>query len=198
MVGSCVSHAAVVAERTAGFQRRLDACYTRAVRWAYLLSVWLHILAAITWIGGMLFLVLVVVPWLRGGARVDAATFLRETGGRFRTVGWTCFAILLGTGVVNLWARGVRPDDLMDPAWLASPFGRAVLLKLLIFAAVLGVSGIHDFVVGPRATAAIERQAPGSAEAARLRRQASLLGRLNVFLALCLVALGVILVRGWP
>jgi putative copper resistance protein D len=167
------------------------------MRWVYLISVWLHVVAAIVWIGGMLFLVLVVVPWLRSGARVDAGAFLRDTGARFRTVAWTCFATLFVTGAVNLWMRGVRPADLLRPAWLASPFGRAVGLKLVVFALVLGVSGIHDFVLGPRATAAIERD-PRSPEAERIRRQASLLGRLNVVLALCLVALGVVLVRGWP
>jgi len=167
------------------------------MRWLYLTSVWLHILAAIVWIGGMGFLVLVVVPWLRAGARVEAGAFLRETGARFRTVGWTCFAILFVTGSINLWMRGVRPADLASPDWLAAPFGRAVGLKLVLFALVLGVSGIHDFVLGPRATAAIER-APRSPEAERVRRQASLLGRANVLLALCLVALGVVLVRGWP
>jgi len=167
------------------------------VRALYLVSVWLHILAAIAWIGGMFFLVLVVVPWLRAGGRVEAGTFLRETGARFRDVAWTCFAVLLVTGLFNLWARGVRPDDLLDPAWAASPLGRAALLKLLLFALALGVSGVHDFVLGPRATAAIER-APRSPEAERFRRQASLLGRANVLLALCLVGLGVVLVRGWP
>ena len=47
----------------------------------------LHILAAIVWIGGMSFLVLVVVPWLRKkGGGTDAGRFLRETGERFRNV----------------------------------------------------------------------------------------------------------------
>jgi hypothetical protein len=45
-------------------------------------------------------------------------------------------------------------------------------------------------------TKAIERD-PRSTEAAALRRQASLLGRLNVVLALLLVAIGVVIVRGW-
>lgn len=64
----------------------------------YLFSVWVHILAATVWIGGMLFLVLVIVPWLRRGGRADPALFLRETGERFRNVGWTCFGLLLVTG----------------------------------------------------------------------------------------------------
>jgi uncharacterized membrane protein len=163
----------------------------------YLVSVWLHILAAITWVGGMIFLVTVVVPWLRRGDRAQAATLLRETGTRFRTVGWICFAVIAVTGTYNLWARGVRLGNLVDPAWLASPFGRAVVIKLALFAVVIAMSAIHDFSVGPRASDALER-APGSADAERLRRQASLMGRGNALLALALVAMGVILVRGWP
>jgi copper resistance protein D len=161
----------------------------------YLISVWLHILAATVWIGGMAFLVLVVVPWLRSGNRANAGTFLRETGERFRNVGWTCFGIVLITGTFNLWIRGVRLSDFGRAAWLSSSFGQIVLLKLGTFALVLSVSILHDFSVGPRASSAIARD-PQSAEAQTLRRRASLLGRVNVVLALVLVAAGVMLVRG--
>lgn len=167
------------------------------MRVLYLVSVWLHILAAVTWIGGMAFLVTVVVPWLRRGDRTQAGRFLRETGTRFRDVGWSCFAVLVVTGTYNLWARGVRPGDLARTEWLASPFGRAVIVKLGLFALVLAVSAVHDFVVGPRASDALEKDAR-SPEAERLRRIASVLGRGNALLALALVAMGVILVRGWP
>lgn len=169
------------------------------MRLLYLTSVWIHILAATVWIGGIFFLVLVVVPWLRrdGTGAVDAGAFLRETGERFRNVGWTCFALLLVTGTFNLWVRGVRLGNLASVEWWTSPFGSAVGLKLAGFAVVLGVSAIHDFVIGPRATEAIQRDS-GSNEAAALRRRASRLGRLNGVLALVLVALGVVLVRGWP
>ena len=161
----------------------------------YLFSVWLHILAATAWVGGIFFLVLVVVPWLRSGGTTQAGTFLRETGERFRNVGWACFAIVLVTGTFNLWVRGVRLADFARPEWLSSPFGKTVLLKLGAFVLVLVVSAIHDFVVGPKATAAITRD-PRSPEAARFRRRASLLGRLNALLALVLVALAVMIVRG--
>jgi len=164
----------------------------------YVLSVWLHILAAVVWVGGMFFLVLVVVPWLRsGGGRANAGAFLRETGIRFRGVGWACFAVVLITGTFNLWVRGVRFGDLVDPGWLGSPFGSAVSLKLLAFLTVLVVSAVHDFVLGPKATIAITAD-PTSAEALGYRRKASLLGRVNALLGLTLVALAVIIVRGWP
>lgn len=166
------------------------------VRLLYLISVWVHILAATIWIGGMLFLVLVVVPWLRAGNREQAGAFLRDTGRRFRTVGWACFAILLVTGTYNLWVRGVRWGDLVDPVWLGSPFGRAVAVKLVVFTLVLIVSAVHDWSIGPRATRAMEAD-PRSELTAKLRRRASWLGRLNVILALVLVAAAVAIVRGW-
>lgn len=167
------------------------------MRLLYLLSVYLHVSSAIVWIGGMAFLVFVVVPWLRAGGQSVAGPFLRETGERFRRVGWICFAVLVITGSFNLWVRGVRWSSFVDPGWLASPFGRTVMLKLSIFAIVLAVSAFHDFVVGPRATRAILAD-PTSERAGRLRRQAARLGRLNALLALVLVGLAIVIVRGAP
>ena len=163
----------------------------------YVASVWLHILAATTWIGGMFFLVLVVVPWLRRQDRAQAAKLMRETGTRFRSVGWACFGILIVTGTFNLYARGVRLGDFTSAEWLLSPFGKAVSIKLLIFAVVLGLSVFHDFVLGPRATRAVEGD-PSSADALALRKLASWMGRANVLLALAIVWFAVIIVRGWP
>jgi len=165
----------------------------------YILSVFLHILAATVWIGGMFFVVLVFVPWLRGSAsgRENAAVILRETGVRFRTIGWICFAILTITGTYQLYVRGVRFGDFADSAFLGSPGGRLIVAKLAIFGVVLVMSYVHDFHVGPKATAAIEAD-PRSAEAARLRAAASRFGRLNAMLALVIVALAVMIVRGSP
>jgi copper resistance protein D len=163
----------------------------------YVISVWLHILAAMAWVGGMLFLVLVVVPWLRRGGGVDAGRFLHETGVRFRNVGWGCFALLLATGTFNLWFRGIRFTHFVDPAWLGTPYAKALIAKLVVFALIVAVSAVHDFSIGPRATRAL-RERPGAPEALTLRKRASLLGRLNAVLALVVVFVAVTLVRGWP
>lgn len=131
------------------------------------------------------------------GGRTDAAVFLRETGERFRNVGWICFGLLLVTGTFNLWVRGVQLSDFVRAEWLQSPFGKTVVMKLTAFLLVLAVSAIHDFVVGPRATRAIAAD-PRCTQAQLERRRASALGRINVVLALVLVASGVMLVRGAP
>ena len=58
----------------------------------------LHILPAVIWIGGMVFLGIVLIPVLRDPSlRAQAVPLIQRTGRRFRNLGWTCFVILVVT-----------------------------------------------------------------------------------------------------
>lgn len=157
---------------------------------AYVASVYLHILAAATWVGGIIFLVVVVVPALR---RAPSPELLREAVFRFRAVGWIAFAVLLVTGLYNLHMRGIGWAELTDPAFRATASGKALLIKLACFAVVLALQAAHDFSIGPRALAAMEAKTP---EAQRLRKQAGWIGRINGLITLVIVLCAVIVVRG--
>jgi copper resistance protein D len=164
----------------------------------YLVSVWLHIMAAVVWVGGTLFLVIVLVPAIRRpefGA--IASALIRFTALRFRWVGWVCFCIFAFSGFVNLAARGIGLQELRDALFWQGSFGRTLAIKLMLVAAILLISAFHDFVLGPRAAAAWEANSV-SARTFRLRRQAVQLGRLNLLLALAVILLGIMLVRGAP
>jgi copper resistance protein D len=164
----------------------------------YLISVWLHIMAAVVWVGGTIFLVIVLVPAIRCRQFAGVASALiRWTALRFRWVGWVCFGVFLFTGALNLVARGMDWRELRDPVFWQGSFGRILAIKLIVVAAILVISGFHDFFLGPRAAAAWESNA-ASAETLRLRRQAVQLGRLNLLLALAAILLGIMLVRGTP
>jgi uncharacterized membrane protein len=141
-----------------------------------LVVLWVHVLAAITWIGGMLFIALILVPVAR---RLEdqalRARLVRETGLRFRTVGWIALGLLVVTGLVNLW---------MHPGLLSSPRFHG---KLGLVVLTLILSAFHDFVLGPRAGA------PGADPSARVR--ASWIARLNVLVVLVIVLLALSLFR---
>jgi len=131
----------------------------------------LHLAAALTWVGGMLFVALVLVPVTR---RLEDAALRRllmhETGLRFRTVGWAAMALLVATGLVNVW---LRPELLTLPRFW-------VKVALVTIAVVL--SALHDFVLGPRA---------GRPDAApSMRPAASWVARVNLLLVLIVVYLG--------
>jgi copper resistance protein D len=153
----------------------------------YHLSVYLHILSAIIWIGGMLFLALVVVPVTRGLPPPERAALFGAVGRRFRTVGWVCIGLLLVTGGVNSVYRGVTWNNLFTSELWGSPFGTTLALKSLLVALMLGLSAYHDFVIGPRSVRVAESGHSG-VESERLRRQASMIGRAEALLALIVVA----------
>jgi len=115
----------------------------------YLISVWLHILAAMLWLGGMLYLVFVLVPVLRrkryGGI---AGRFLHEMGVQFRNLGWICFALLFASGTFNLTYPAAMRQHPTAPETerlrrQAGMFGRLNLLLglLVVFVAVMMVRG---------------------------------------------------------
>ena len=167
-----------------------------AMRSLYLASVVVHILAATLWAGGMLFLVFVLVPMLRTPAlRERAIELLTAMGLRFRSVGWASLLALVITGFINAAFRAPSPVALADAAWWAAPFGRQLAEKLGLVAVILVLSAVHDFWIGPRASALMISH-PGSPQTLRWRRAANWMGRLNLLLAIAVIALAVGLVRG--
>ena len=165
----------------------------------YVLSVWIHILAACLWIGGMLFLVLVLIPALRTlpDPRMRAE-LISVTGRRFRLVGWVTLAVLVITGWTNLYARGVRVAGLFDGAFWQVPFGQVLAWKLVFVLLILTLSVVHDFHVGPKASELASSRQASPEQALRWRRAATWMGRLNLLLALVVAACGVMLARGRP
>lgn len=160
----------------------------------YFANVTVHVLAALLWLGGMFFLAAVGAPVLRAlEPPALRARVFDQLGRRFRTVGWVAIAILLVTGVINVYYRGVlRADVLADPAFWSTPFGTALAWKLGAVAAMVVVSAVHDFAQGPAAA----RMVPGSPEALRARRRAAWLARINALLGLVVVLAAVHLARG--
>ncbi len=163
----------------------------------YLLSVWIHILTAMLWLGGALFISLVIAPALRRPASRQAAlATVQAIGPGLRHLGWMSFLVLLLTGLMNIIGRWGSLAPLAHAEFWRTPATHAFAGKLLLFVVILGLSAVHDFNIGPRA-ADLAVSAPGRPETLRLRRWAAWLGRVNVLLGLVVVACAVIVVRGW-
>src|SRR4051794_18410037 len=150
----------------------------------YQVSVFVHILSAIVWVGGMLFLALVVVPATRGLPPAERSALFGAISRRFRTVGWICIGVLIVTGAINAAFRGVTWDTMFTAALWSSAFGTTLALKIGVVAVMVGLSVYHDFVIGPRSVRIMKQgtlvMTPDViAEGQRLRSRASVIGRLE-------------------
>jgi len=68
-----------------------------------IILVWIHLIAATFWVGGMLFLSLVAVPLLKKDSDPSSAQrgFINMAR-RFRTFTWIALALLVITGTILL------------------------------------------------------------------------------------------------
>lgn len=162
----------------------------------YHLSVFIHIISAICWMGGMLFTVLVLVPVSRDSLlRERRGAFFALVGYRFSRISWFLFVILTLTGITNLLLRGYALPDLFSAAFWRSGFGETLSYKLGTFGLALAVSGVHDFHAGPRAAVLMDEQ-PDSSAARRMRALSAWLGRINLLLGLAIIYFAMRLMRG--
>jgi len=104
----------------------------------------LHILAAVTWIGGMIFLSLVLAPLVRGRkAAPEFMALFRSAALRFRPIVWVAIAVLLATGPMLLSMRGIQVSS--PTSWTG-----IVTVKLMLVALLLLLTLLHDLVFGPQ------------------------------------------------
>ena len=117
----------------------------------------------------------------------------RTLGKRFRTVGWICIAVLLLTGIGNLYFRDLlRMELLTDLEFWSSSYGTTLAWKLGCVGCIVSGSALHDFVLGPRAG----RLDPNSQTAEMERRRSAYIARANVIVGLALLIVAVRLARG--
>jgi putative copper resistance protein D len=103
----------------------------------------LHVLAAGTWLGGIAGLLMILAA-ARAGDPADeqtAATALK----RFSPVGYAVVATLLATGITNSLFMLGSFSELIE-----SPYGRVLLVKLGLFAAMLALAANNRFILTPR------------------------------------------------
>ena len=112
-----------------------------SIFWVAVLS--LHLLAAVSWIGGMLFLSLVLAPLVRSAAVPGLPDLFRAAALRFRLVVWSAIAVLLTTGPFLLHQRGI---SFLSP----SQWPPILQTKIALVALLLLLTMAHDFLLGPR------------------------------------------------
>ncbi len=157
----------------------------------FLLNLTVHVLTAMLWVGGMMFLSMVVVPAMRQIEPPQRARLFSTVGRQFRWVGWASIGLLIVTGLINLHYHGVGWAQLTSNDFWHTTFGFRLVIKGVLVGAMLVFSALHDFVLGPGASA----RPPDGAQRPAGRRLVSWLARVNLLLGILVIAVSVELAR---
>lgn len=152
----------------------------------YLISIYLHVIFTAFWIGGMLFLPLILLPSIK--TNPERIHLLFHTGIKFRFYGWIALIGLIITGITNMFLKGI-PFNL--EFLIKNDYGKLLGLKLLFFFTMLLISGLHDFYVGTKTIEQIQQN-----KSKNTKQLARWTGRINLLLALTIAFLGVAFSRG--
>lgn len=104
----------------------------------------IHLLAVGAWLGGL-------VPFAAAMRRADAGAI----AWRFSTLGVVSVCIILATGAINAWFMVGN-----IPALIATPYGRLLIVKIVLFCVMVAVAAVNRFRLTPRRdVAALRRNA---------------------------------------
>lgn len=156
--------------------------------WALTLVFWLHMLATILWIGGLFALGFLVLPVMQQTLDSEAQSALlgaiqRRLGG----VGWFCLILLALTGMFQL-SENRDYARFLD---VQSPWAVAILVKHILFLAMLGLTAWQTWEVLPAIQVALLRAQKGAEprELSALRRKERALLYLNILLAILILGM---------
>lgn len=103
---------------------------------------WVHLMSAIAWVGGMIFMGLILIPVMsKALPSIERTLLFDKVGYRYGMVSSVALLLLLVTGYLNGQYRQVEWAHLMD-----SGYGQILALKLMLVALVIGVTIVHSFV----------------------------------------------------
>lgn len=140
----------------------------------------LHVLAISAWVGGVAVLVVALRAATAGLAADERTRLLVAAVGRFSTLAGIAVAVVLLSGVVQSLVSVASWGALLDTA-----YGRSVLVKLVLFTALIGLGAANRARVLPALRRAAGAGASPGGAGVLLRRL------LRVEVAIFVVALGV-------
>jgi putative copper export protein len=124
------------------------------------LILWLHLLTVMTWIGGLVFQVLVVFPTLtRATPTGERLRFALSLEARFRVLLWPAVGLALFTGLVNLmnvWYATVVTAGSISPAFIP-----LLSVKLGLVVGMIALQAVQQLLIYPRRVAALSSVSAG-------------------------------------
>lgn len=106
--------------------------------------VWTHLIAAVVWLGGMVFILRVAIPAARKALGADAGKLMGEVTRRFTPLANGSILLLLLSGLALMAVEGFSGGNFQSGGGLVTAF------KLLLFLAMAAVHFYRGKVLAPR------------------------------------------------
>jgi uncharacterized membrane protein len=113
--------------------------------WVYVTVYWAHLIATVTWIGGIIFILLVAIPASQHILGSDAGKLMGEISKRFTPLANSSIFLLVITGIVLAGSTRRSGILALDTNWT-----RILIIKLLLFSGMVAIHFYRGLVLSPK------------------------------------------------
>ena len=157
------------------------------------LFTWVHLVAASIWVGGSIFLGIVLAPMLKSitGTLEERIALMIKIGRRFNKIAMPSFVILIVTGIYNSRVFLQEPGLLFE-----TNYGIILLFKIILVIATLIIYIIHIRILNTETEKTLSGGYAETIYVQSIRSKIIYLGRITVILSVAILLLAAILDSG--
>lgn len=157
------------------------------------LLTWAHLISAAIWVGGSLFIGVVLSPLLKTmtDSVEERMRIMIRVGRRFNMIAIPSLAILVGTGLYISHALLGRPDLLV-----ATSYGTFLAIKVMLVIVLIATYAVHVKIISRRVEERIEAGDLSAQEIQRLRKKIIILGEATVAISIAILFFAALLDAG--
>lgn len=154
------------------------------------LLIWMHLVAASIWVGGSIFLGVVLSPMLRTITSTveQRIIIVIKVGRRFNYIAIPSFGVLILTGVYNSKSFLLEPSTLYQ-----TNYGTILLAKIILVVVTLIVYILHIKIISSKTETIIVNGNASNTYIQSIRSKIILLGRAIVVLSVLILLLAAFL-----
>jgi putative copper resistance protein D len=157
------------------------------------LIIWLHLICASIWVGGSIFLGIVLSPMLKTITETveERVALMIKIGRQFNKIAMPSFGILILTGLYNSRSFVGEPSALLE-----TKYGIILLIKIILVIATLTTYAVHVRILNTETERKLTIENATSVYFQSVRSKIISLGRITVILSILILLLAALLHDG--
>ncbi len=157
------------------------------------LITWAHLVSAAIWVGGSLFIGVVLAPLLKTiteSAEQRLAIMIR-VGRKFNRIAIPSLVILIITGIYKSYSLLIKPELIFS-----TNYGTILVIKIILVTILIGIFITHVRIIRPQIEKKIELKEISNDSFQKLRSTIISLGRIIVIISVIILLLAALLNEG--
>ncbi|MBI3623670.1 CopD family protein [Candidatus Pacearchaeota archaeon] len=157
------------------------------------LLIWAHLVSASIWVGGSIFIGIVLAPLLKtiSESVEERVAIMIRVGRKFNKIAIPSLAILIATGLYNSSNILSKPEFL-----LSTNYGIILMIKIILVITLLVMFAIHVRIIRTEIEKKIESKEMLPEIVQKLRSKIIFLGRIMVFVSVAILLMAALLHSG--